>query len=88
VEPVEKIRQLTKQVQDSFGAVTELTVFGSGSAMLDVRSRGRVFVLVYSPTSGFGVDEARESDAFDTGYRFITQDFESAAEELRRLLRH
>jgi len=69
------------------GTTAKLTEFPSGGAMLDVRrGDGRLFVLDYIPSQGYGVDEARPSDGFGTGYRFAFADFGSAAEKLRQLL--
>ena len=47
----------------------ELVTFPSGAAMLDVRYRERLFVMVYSPSSGFGVDEVRTHEGLGIGYR-------------------
>jgi hypothetical protein len=83
------IKELAKDIGKSFPeATTELTSFASGAVMLDVRLRGRVIVMAYSPASGFGVDELKDGEGFDTGYRFISGDLDSAAAELRRLIRN
>jgi lactoylglutathione lyase len=70
---------------EPFGIGAELTTFPSGSAMLDVRRAGRAFVMAYTPTHGFGVDEVHAGDGFLTGYRFVFADFEAAARQLRTL---
>ena len=68
------------------GASVELTQFPSGGAMLDVRrSDGRLFVMAYTPTHGFGVDEVQAHDGFVTGYQFVYPDFLPAARKLRSL---
>ena len=67
------------------GIEAALTTFPSGSAMLDVRRDGRAFVMAYTPAHGFGVDELRPDDGFVTGYRFVSKDFEPAAQHLRAL---
>src|ERR1019366_2289596 len=67
------------------GIKAELTTFPSGSAMLDVRHRGRAFVLAYTPRDGFGVDELYSDDGFVAGYRYVFEDFEPAARQLRTL---
>jgi len=63
-----------------------LETFSSGSALLVVGKGGRLFVLTYSPSGGFGVDEVLEGEAFDSGYRFVSKDVDAAVEELHRLL--
>ena len=70
---------------DALGIEAELTTFPTGGAMLDVRRAGRAFVMAYTPTHGFGVDELHEGDGFVTGYRFVFADFEPAARQLRAL---
>ena len=70
---------------EPMGIETELTTFPSGSAMLDVRRAGRAFVMAYMPSHGFGVDELHTDDGFVTGYRFVFEDFEPAARQLRAL---
>ena len=85
---LDRIAQLENDIKNQFPtAETELKDFSSGSAMLDIRFMDRLFVMAYSPESGFGVDEVLEGEGFDMGYRFLSDDFEPAAEELYRLLR-
>ena len=85
---LEKIESLAEQAKAYFpGATTELEVFPSGSAMLDIRWNGKLFVMDYSLKYGFAVDEIGTSAGFNTGYRFLSKDFDSAAEELYRLLK-
>jgi hypothetical protein len=65
---------------------TDLVTFPSGAAMLDVRYRYRLFVMVYSPSSGFGVDEVRPGEGLGTGYRHRFRDFPPAKSKLLRTL--
>jgi hypothetical protein len=66
-----EIKLLARQIEASFaGSTTEVKAFDSGSATLDVRWQGRLFVLDYSKAMGVGVDEVGEDEAFGTGYRF------------------
>ncbi len=81
-----RMASFSDQLTTEIGAETQVTVFPSGGAMLDVRRHGRGFVMAYSPTHGFGVDEISPNDGFVTGYRFACQNFESAAEQLRQLV--
>lgn len=53
--------------------------------MLDVVRQGRLYVMAYSPSSGFGVDEVRSSEGFLTSYEYVTSNFDSAAAKLRTL---
>jgi hypothetical protein len=82
-----EITLLARQIEASFPrSTTEVSTFPSGSAILDVRWHGRLFVMAHSPAGEFGVDEVGEGEGFDTGYRFISNRFNEAAEELYRLL--
>ena len=83
-----EIKLLAGRIEASFaGSTTEVKAFDSGSATLDVRWQGRLFVMDYSkPLGEFGVDEVGEDEAFGTGYRFTSNEFDEAAEELHRLL--
>jgi hypothetical protein len=84
---VEKIRGLAEQIRASASdAEVEFTAFPSGSAMIDVRRGGRLFVLAYSPTRGFGVDEVRDGEGFLLGYAFTSDSLAPAAERLRQLV--
>jgi hypothetical protein len=66
---------------------TELASFPSNAVMLDVRFRGRLFVLAYSPQDGFGVDEVEEDVVgLGTWFRHNYDDFISAKEKLLALL--
>lgn len=82
-----KLESLSEQVKELFpGTTTKLEIFPSGAAMLDVRRHERLFVVDYSLAHGFAVDEIGTDEGFNTGYRFLSKDFDSAAEELQRLL--
>src|SRR5882672_11301872 len=70
---------------EPIGIESELTTFPSGSAMLDVRRGGRAFVMAYTPSHGFGVDELHADDGFVTRYRFVYEKFELAAQQLRSM---
>lgn len=68
-------------------AKVELTRFPSGGAMMDVRRNDcRAFVLAYSPSHGFAVDEIHAEDGFVNGYRFAFAELNPAAEKLRELV--
>ncbi|MEH2409554.1 hypothetical protein [Nostoc sp.] len=85
---LENISALAKQIELSFpGAIITLESFPSCSAMLDIHLHNKLFVMVYSPTHGFGIDEVREEDGFGTGYRFNTKDFYVPTEELNKLIK-
>jgi len=82
----DEIRQLGERlVADNIDVTTELTIFPSGNAMLDVRRAERAFVLAYFAGSGFGVDEIYSGDGLGVGYRFVFSDFESAASHLQKM---
>lgn len=84
----EQVRCLAEELEGSFAEVRcEITAFDSGAAMLEVRNReGRCYLLSYSVTHGFGVDEVLATDEWGTGYAFTSFDFASAAAHLRQLV--
>jgi hypothetical protein len=85
---LEKISALAKQIELSFpGAITTLEIFPSCCVMLDIHLNNKLFVMAYSPTHGFGIDEVGEEDGFGIGYRFNTRDFYVAIEELNKLIK-
>ncbi len=85
---LDTIERFSEDLKAEFPQIqVELAAFPSGAAMLDVRRQGRLFVMAFTAKGGFGVDEVEDGDAFDSGYRFVSQDFDCAAAELRRLLR-
>ena len=85
----DKIADLAKQIEISFPKTsTKLDFFPSGSAMLDVRFHGRLFVFEYfSSESSFCVDELKEDEGFNTEYDFCTNNFDDAADKLKNILR-
>src|SRR6266852_3862629 len=84
---LDRIQALADQIQSSVpGTEVEFTAFPSGSAMLDVRHAGRLYVLSYSPTHHFGVDEVADGEGFQIGYKFTSEAFEPAAERLWELV--
>jgi hypothetical protein len=84
---IDRIAALAKQIQTSTpDANVDFTAFPSGSAMLDVRRGGHLYVLSFSPMHRFGVDEVNAGEGFLTGYQFASNDFEPAAERLLELV--
>jgi hypothetical protein len=84
----EEIGTLAAQIEATFpGATTEIESFPSGAIMLDVRWRGRLFVMAYTSRGGFGVDEVGDEEGFETGYQFCSNDLHQARDDLSRLLR-
>ena len=70
------------------GANSDLTLFPSGGAMLDVRRRdGRAFVMAFTPQHGFAVDELQPDEGFVASYQFTFSDFESAAQKFQELVK-
>jgi hypothetical protein len=83
----DRIRELADQIRASVvDAEVDFTSFPSGSAAIDVRRGGRLFVLSYSPTHHFGVDEVVDGEGFQVGYRFTSEAFEPAAARLQELV--
>ena len=83
---IEQIRALAKQIAALPEAAVDFNTFPSGSAMLDVRRAGRLYVMAYSPDRGFGVDEVGDNDGFLVSYRFSYTQFEPAASRLWQLV--
>lgn len=83
---IKKIRELADQLDLLSGTRVELTAFPSCAASLHVVRNQRLFVMDYSPTRQFGVDEVGEDDGFLASFRFTSSDFESAAKEMRALV--
>ncbi len=86
---VEQMTKLASALEaESPGLRADLTDFTSGGAMLDVRAAdGRMFVMAYGPSFGFGIDEVHEGDGWQSDYRFSTTDFAKAETQLRQLVR-
>jgi hypothetical protein len=85
----EQVTDLARQIRlDVPGATTNVQVFGSGAVSLEVRIRDRLFVMDFSPSQGFGVDEVggTAEEGFNSGYRHGTKKFDEAVEMLRSLL--
>jgi hypothetical protein len=69
------------------GVWLEVEEFPSGAVSLNVRLRGRAWVMDYSPRRGFCVDELGPGEGFTTDYRYVVDDFDEAAQILLRLMR-
>jgi hypothetical protein len=82
-----EIANLSTTLDASAGASTQVTEFDSGGVMLDVRcSNGRTFVLTFSPSLGYGVDEVSARDGLGNDYRFVYSTFHPAAVKLHELI--
>ncbi len=80
------MKRLSEELAAQSSAIkAEFRIFPSGSAMLDIHTGSRAFVMAYSPKEGFGVDELHPDDGFGTGYRYFFETFEPAARKLRSL---
>jgi len=83
---VESIGDLAERLQAvATDADVQFTAYPSGSAMLDVRRHGRLFVMAFSPNLGFGVDEVRDGEGLQNTYQFVFSDFQPAANKLWEL---
>ena len=82
----QRIAELADELRRLPDVSVECREFPSGGAMLDARRNGRLFVLAYSPTLHFGVDEVRDGEGFVQAYEFTCETFEPAAERLRELV--
>ncbi|HEX5102978.1 MAG TPA: VOC family protein [Pirellulaceae bacterium] len=83
---VDHIGQLAERLRTvATDAEVEFTSYPSGSAMLDVRRQGRLYVMSFSPQQGFGVDEVRDGEGFQNTYQFAFSDFQPAAQKLWEL---
>ncbi len=59
-------------------AVVELVSYDGGGVIVDVHVNGRLFVLAYSPSGGFGVDEVSNNEGLGAGYKHVVADIDSA----------
>jgi hypothetical protein len=84
---IDKMAELARRMAALPGTEVDFTTFPSGSAMLDVRRDGHLYVMAYSPAWRFGVDEVRDGEGFLLSYRFTSGDFEPAAERLWEFVR-
>jgi predicted enzyme related to lactoylglutathione lyase len=84
--PVDSFGDLAERLRAAAAdADVEFTSYPSGSAMLDVRRQGRLFVMAFSPAQGFGVDEVRDGEGIQNAYQFVFNEFQPAAEKLWEL---
>jgi hypothetical protein len=83
---MEEMASLVKQIAALPGTDVDLSTFPSGAAMVDVRRDGHLYVLAYSPSRGFGVDEVTDADGFLLSYRFTYEEFGPAAARLWELV--
>ncbi len=85
-DPLAAMKELANRLAtENAGLQTQVTAFPSGSAMLDARRDGRAWVMAYSPSHGFGVDQLHPDDGFTTGFDFVSTQFEPAARRLGEL---
>lgn len=69
-------------------AIVEIEILPS-AAMLDVHCNGRLFVLAYSPSMGFGVDEFEEEViGLGSSYRYSFETIDAARDKLLELVRN
>lgn len=86
--PIAAMNELANRLAAGFaGVLAHVTSFPSGGAMLDVSRAGRAWVMAYSPTHGFGVDELGSTEGLMTEFRFVSSHFEPVARRLCELIR-
>jgi hypothetical protein len=84
---LEKIKIFARELEQLNGDTkTDLVSFDSGAIMLDIFCQSRMFVLAYSPRNGFGIDEIKDDDGFELGYKFHAENFDTAKEKIKELL--
>ena len=77
---------LAERISRVPGVQVNLHRFPSGAATLDVVRDERLYVLDYSPTRRFGVDEVKDGEGFLISYGFTSEDYEPAAKRLWELV--
>ena len=83
----DEIKSLANNLQANFPkTIIKLEIFPSGAVMIDIKLCERLFVLDYSPSYGICVDEVKDDEGFNMGYRFCSQDFDLARKKLYELL--
>jgi hypothetical protein len=83
----EAVASLEQKLRGQFPtAVLDVTWFASSAFMVDVRLGSRLFVVAFSPTTGFGVDEVQESDDIDTSFRYSAANVDEVISKLTNLV--
>ncbi len=83
----ENIAGLATRLTESLsGTRTEVSASPLGGAMLDVWCGERLFVLSFTPTRQFEVDEVRDGEGFVLDHAFHSEQFEAAANHLWNLV--
>ena len=79
--------RLIQSVKSKFpNASVEVQNFDSGAVMVDVRMGSKLFVCSYSPTNGFGVDQATSDSGFDSTFTHAAKSVDEAAAKLIELI--
>jgi hypothetical protein len=81
------LEELADQIRIFYGARVETQVFSSEAMMIDIFCQDKLFVVAYSPSYGFGVDEVKEGDGFTTSYNFYTNEIDLVGQEIHRLIK-
>lgn len=86
-ETMGDVAALEQRLRDRFPmAMFEVIQLTSGAFMLDMRIGRRFFVVAFSPTHGFGVDEVHEGDAIDSSYRYSANGIDDVVRQLADLV--
>ncbi len=81
------LEQLASEIAVEFpGVTTEIESYASGSVMINVRWRKKLFILGFVGNR-WGVDMVRDGEGFDTGLRILAADFAGGKADLLRLMR-
>jgi hypothetical protein len=80
------LERLADQIRVLYCAKVEVEIFPSNAMMLDIFYQDKLFVIAYSPSSGFGVDEIKEGEGFITSYNFYTDEIDLAEQQIYKLI--
>jgi hypothetical protein len=85
----QRFNVLANRIEKEFpGSTVSATFFPSQAVSLEIRFKNRFFIIDYSSSLGYGVDELKGSmdEAFDSGYTYCFTDFDETVNSLYKLL--
>jgi hypothetical protein len=70
------MRKFVQELRDKFPSFKiSYSSMKKNRSMVDIRTNGRLFVWIYDPKLGYGVDEVKDGEGFESGYKYVYQTF-------------
>ena len=83
----EIVDSISKQLSVSIPSVEIASeCFSSGAFVIDVKHGSRLFVVMFQPGNGFGIDEVLETDGLGTACRHHSSNLQGAVETMIKLI--